>query len=71
MDGARLRIDPHVHSHESHDGHEPVELLLEHASEIGLDGIVVTDHDEIDASRRAAELAPEYGLVGIPGVGLH
>lgn len=68
MAGPLLRIDPHVHSRASHDGHEPVELLLEHASEIGLDGIVVTDHDTIDASLRAAELAPEYGLVGIPGV---
>ena len=68
MVGPVLRIDPHVHSHASHDGHDPVELLLEHASEIGLDGIVVTDHDGIDASLRAAELAPAYGLVGIPGV---
>jgi predicted metal-dependent phosphoesterase TrpH len=67
-DGRVLRIDPHVHSEGSYDGHEPVELLLEHAAEIGLDGIVVTDHDEIDESLRAAELAPEYGLVGIPGV---
>ena len=68
MVGPVLRIDPHVHSHASFDGHEPVELLLEHASEIGLDGIVVTDHDGIDASLHAAELAPAYGLVGIPGV---
>ncbi|WP_277553811.1 PHP domain-containing protein [Halobaculum limi] len=63
-----LRIDPHVHSEESYDGHDPVELLLEHAAEIGLDGIVVTDHDAIEASLRAADLAPEYGLIGIPGV---
>ena len=63
-----VTIDPHVHSEDSYDGHEPVELLLEQADEIGLDGIVVTDHDEIDESLRAAELAPEYGLVGIPGV---
>ena len=68
MVGPLLRIDPHVHSRASHDGHEPVELLLEHASEIGLDGIVVADHDSIEASLHAAELAPEYGLVGIPGV---
>jgi predicted metal-dependent phosphoesterase TrpH len=64
----RLRIDPHVHSEASYDGHEPVELLLEQAAEIGLDGIVVTDHDRIEASLRAADLAPEYGLVGLPGV---
>lgn len=63
-----ISIDPHVHSEDSYDGHEPVELLLEQASDIGLDGIVVTDHDEIGESRRAAALAPEYGLVGIPGV---
>jgi predicted metal-dependent phosphoesterase TrpH len=63
-----VTLDPHVHSEESYDGHDPVELLLEQASAIGLDGIVVTDHDAIEASHRAAELAPEYGLVGVPGV---
>jgi predicted metal-dependent phosphoesterase TrpH len=63
-----VSIDSHVHSEDSYDGHEPVELLLEQASDIGLDGIVVTDHDEIGESLRAAELAPEYDLVGIPGV---
>jgi predicted metal-dependent phosphoesterase TrpH len=63
-----VTIDPHVHSEGSYDGHEPVELLLEQASDIGLDGIVVTDHDTIAESLRAAELAPQYGLVGIPGV---
>jgi hypothetical protein len=66
--GATVTIDPHVHSEGSYDAHEPVELLLEQASDIGLDGIVVTDHDTIAESLRAAELAPEYGLIGIPGV---
>jgi predicted metal-dependent phosphoesterase TrpH len=61
-------LDPHVHSAGSYDGHEPVELLLEQAADIGLDGIVVTDHDRIEESLRAARLAPEYGLVGVPGV---
>ncbi|MEE6208831.1 CehA/McbA family metallohydrolase [Salarchaeum sp. III] len=67
-DRVTLRVDPHVHSDGSYDGHEPVELLLEHASDIGLDAIVVTDHDAIEESLRAARLAPDYGLVGIPGV---
>jgi len=67
-EGVALDIDPHVHSEGSYDGHEPVELVLEHASDIGLNGVVITDHDEIEESRRAAELAPEYGLLGIPGV---
>lgn len=67
-DPVTVAIDPHVHSEDSYDGHEPVELLLEQADDVGLDGIVVTDHDEIGASLRAADLAPEYDLLGIPGV---
>ena len=65
---ATVAIDPHVHSDGSYDGREPVELILEHAAEIGLDGVVITDHDTIEESLRAAELAPQYGLLGIPGV---
>lgn len=69
MDGTlSFDVDFHVHSEESFDGHEPIELILEHAAAIGLDGVVVTDHDRIRASKRAAKLAPEYGLIGIPGV---
>ena len=67
-EGVTVSIDPHVHSEGSYDAKEPVELLLEQASDIGLDGIVITDHDTIRESLRAAELAPEYGLIGIPGV---
>lgn len=63
-----VAIDPHVHSEGSYDGREPVELILEHAAEIGLDGVVVTDHDAIEESLRAVALAPKYGLLGIPGV---
>jgi predicted metal-dependent phosphoesterase TrpH len=63
-----VTVDPHVHSEGSYDGHEPVELVLEHASDIGLDCVVITDHDEIDESLYAAEIAPEFGLIGVPGV---
>ncbi|GAB6880304.1 PHP domain-containing protein [Halorubrum gandharaense] len=68
MSSVSVRIDPHVHSDDSYDGHEPVELILEHAADIGLDAVVITDHDVMGESLRAAELAPEYGLIGIPGV---
>ena len=54
-----LEVDLHVHSEASYDGHEPVELILEHAADIDL--------DVISASLEAAERAPEYGLIGIPG----
>ncbi|MFC6726396.1 PHP domain-containing protein, partial [Halobium palmae] len=63
-----IRVDPHVHSEASYDASDPVELILEQSAEIGLDAVVVTDHDVLHESIRAAELAPEYGLVGIPGV---
>ncbi|MFC5133985.1 MULTISPECIES: CehA/McbA family metallohydrolase [Haloferacaceae] len=68
MSSVTVRIDLHVHSEDSYDGHEPVDLILEHAADIGLDAVVITDHDTMGESRRAAELAPEYGLIGIPGV---
>ncbi|WP_410766604.1 CehA/McbA family metallohydrolase [Haloferax sp. DFSO60] len=68
MSTLTVRLDPHVHSEGSYDAHDPVELILEQAAEIGLDAVVITDHDVIDESVRAAQLAPMYGLVGIPGV---
>ena len=63
-----LAVELHAHSELSHDGRDPVELLLEQAAAVGLDALAVTDHDEIDASLDAVELAPEFGLVGIPGM---
>jgi len=60
-----LSVELHCHSALSHDGRDPVELLVEQAAAVGLDGIAVTDHDAIHASIEAAALAEEYGLVGI------
>ena len=63
-----LAVELHAHSALSHDGRDPVELLLEQAQAVGLDAIAVTDHDEIAASLDAASLAPDYDLVGITGM---
>ncbi|NIB99285.1 PHP domain-containing protein [Halobacterium sp. R2-5] len=63
-----LSVELHAHSELSYDGRDPVEMLLEQAQAVGLDALAVTDHDEFEASLRAAELAEEYGLVGIPGM---
>jgi hypothetical protein len=63
-----LSVELHCHSALSYDAHDPVELLLEQAAGVGLDAIAVTDHDEIDASLRAVELARNYELVAIPGI---
>ncbi|WP_435335626.1 PHP domain-containing protein [Haloarchaeobius sp. TZWWS8] len=63
-----LSVELHCHSELSYDGYDPVELILEQAAAVGLDAVAVTDHDEIDASLAAVEKAPDYGLVGIPGM---
>ncbi|TQQ83667.1 PHP domain-containing protein [Halonotius terrestris] len=63
-----FRVELHTHSELSHDGRDPVDLLLEQAAAVGLDAIAITDHDEIDASVEAAVSAPDYGLVGIVGM---
>jgi predicted metal-dependent phosphoesterase TrpH len=63
-----LSVELHCHSSLSHDGRDPVDMLLEQATAVGLDALAVTDHDAIHASHDAAELAEEYGLVGIVGM---
>jgi len=63
-----LSVELHSHSERSHDGRDPVEMLLEQAQAVGLDALAVTDHDDIEASLRAADLAADYDLVGIPGM---
>jgi len=66
--GGVLSVELHTHSAASHDGRDPIELLLEQAAAVGLDAMAVTDHDSIEASLEAVDIAPEYGLVGIPGM---
>ena len=63
-----LAVELHCHSEASHDGRDPIELILAQAEAIGLDAIAITDHDEIEASLAAADLAPSYGLIGIPAI---
>ena len=61
-------VELHAHSAASYDGRDSVERLLARASEVGLDALAVTDHDEITASLRAVERAADYDLVAIPGM---
>ena len=63
-----LTVELHAHSSLSHDGRDPVDLLLEQAASVGLDAVAVTDHDELDASLDAVARAPDYGLVGVPAM---
>jgi hypothetical protein len=63
-----LSVEFHTHSALSYDGRDPVDKLLQQAAAVDLDALAVTDHDEISASLDAVERAPDYGLVGIPGM---
>ena len=60
--------DLHIHTIHSYDGTASVSAVMKRAVEIGLDVIAITDHDEINGSLKALELAPKYGLEVIPGV---
>lgn len=63
-----LRLDAHVHTRHSYDATPTVREVLSSAREADVDGVVVTDHDTVAGSRRAVDLAPEYGLFALPGV---
>ena len=62
-----LRAELHTHTRLSHDGRDPVDLLLGQAAAVGLDALAVTDHDAIEASLEMVEKAGDYDLIGIPG----
>ena len=63
------RIDLHTHSTES-DGTLTPQELMEHANEIGLAAIALTDHDCIHGIANARPVAESLGLELVPGVEL-
>jgi len=62
-----LYVDTHLHTAASYDGHTEPVTLLRRAREVGLDAVVVTDHDTVTGAHRVAELAAEYDLVAVVG----
>ena len=62
-----VTIDLHLHTDWSHDCSIPAEDLLDHAEEIGLGGIAITDHNVFGGALEAVELARGRDLVVIPG----
>jgi predicted metal-dependent phosphoesterase TrpH len=63
-----VALDPHVHSAGSYDCSTPVEAVLAAADRAGLDAVAITDHDAVSEALRARELAPDYGVLAVPGV---
>jgi predicted metal-dependent phosphoesterase TrpH len=62
-----IAVDLHMHTTWSHDCSIEVEELLDHAEEIGLGGIAVTDHNVFGGALEAVDLAEGRDLVVIPG----
>ena len=60
--------DIHMHTLFSYDGTATVPAVLNRASQVGLDLIAITDHDEIRGALLAEQLAPKFGIQVIPGV---
>ncbi|GAA2825612.1 PHP domain-containing protein [Kribbella solani] len=62
-----MRIDLHTHSNRS-DGTDPVDVLIRHARQAGLDVIALTDHDTADGWPEARLAAEELGIGFVPGL---
>ncbi len=62
-----ITIDLHLHTDWSHDCSIPAADLLDHAEEIGLGGIAVTDHNVFGGAHEAMELAAGRDLIVIRG----
>lgn len=60
-------VDLHMHTNWSHDCSILTADLLDHAEEIGLGGIAVTDHNAFGGAHEAVELSRRRRLVVIPG----
>jgi glycosyltransferase involved in cell wall biosynthesis len=62
-----ITVDLHMHTDWSNDCTTPVADLLDHAEEIGLGAIAITDHNAFGGAREAVDLATIRDLVVIPG----
>lgn len=60
--------DLHIHSIYSYDGTAAVPAILGRAKQIGLGVIAITDHDEINGSLKALDLASQFDMEVIPGL---
>jgi predicted metal-dependent phosphoesterase TrpH len=62
-----VRIDLHTHSNRS-DGTDPVDDLITHAQQAGLDVIALTDHDTADGWTEGRLAAERLGIGFVPGI---
>lgn len=60
-------VDLHTHTCKSDGSLTPTELL-DHAKEVGLNAIAITDHDTVDGIEEAMTYAKTIGIRFIPGI---
>jgi len=60
-------VDTHCHTIASYDSELPPEGLIQRAEEVGLDAVVITDHDTVEGAHVAARLATDRDLAVIVG----
>ncbi|UCE74542.1 MAG: PHP domain-containing protein [Methanomassiliicoccales archaeon] len=64
-----MKIDIHIHSSHSNDGSVSPKEILRYARKIDLDGIAITDHNELSGSLKILkENSNQKDFVVIPGV---
>jgi predicted metal-dependent phosphoesterase TrpH len=62
-----LKLDLHLHSEYSGDGMGSPEEIIKILKKKGLDGMAITDHNNIEGSLKAIKIAPKDFIV-IPGI---
>ena len=62
-----MKLDLHVHTSYSQDGKDTPEVIIKYAKKIGLKGIAITDHNEINGALKAPKLTSDDFIV-IPGI---
>lgn len=62
-----MNYDLHIHSKHSSDGYMDIKTILKKAEELKIDGVAITDHNEIEGSIKALEISSNYEIEVIPG----
>ncbi len=63
-----MKLDMHVHSSYSTDGHAQPRQILKQARKLGLDGLCIADHNTMAGSLEARKIASEFGLILVSGM---
>jgi len=63
-----MKLDLHIHTSFSRDASASPKEVVGRCAQLGLGGFAVTDHNSVDGTLQAYELAKEHGLVAVRAV---